>query len=205
MLRLGRMLRLGVALVVACALGVAAAAVAAPASAGDSHAALLAPPGTCAHDASLDLDPAAARSAMLCLVNYARARSGLAPLRLLKTLNLAGRAKLQADLSCGEFSHSPCGHPYDSVFAGYLAGASSYRIGENLAWGTGDYGTPRQTLNSWLHSPEHRANLLTPQFRDLGVGYLPDQSFQGLQGATLWSQEFGARGQARGHAGKRRA
>ena len=188
--RLG--IALVVALVVACALGVAATAVASPAPASSSYAPLLAPPGTCADDVNLDLDPTAARTAMLCLVNYARARSGLPPLRLVNTLNLAGQSKLQADLSCGEFTHSPCGHPFESVFAGYLAGASSYQIGENLAWGTGDYGTPRQTLNNWLNSPEHRANLLMPQFRDLGIGYLPDQSFQGLQGATLWSQEFGA-------------
>ena len=188
--------RLGVALAVACALGVAAAAVPAPTSASDAYAALLAPRGACAGDASLHLDPASARSAMLCLVNYARTRSGLAPLRLRETLNLAGQAKLQADLSCDEFSHSPCGRSFRSVFAGYLAGASSYRIGENLAWGTGDDGTPRQTLNSWLHSPEHRANLLAPQFRDLGIGYLPNERFRGVRGATLWSQEFGAGGQA---------
>ena len=179
-------------------------ALAAPVSASDAYAALLAPPGTCAGDARLDLDPAAARSAMLCLVNYARTRSGLAPLRLVGALNLAGQAKLQADLSCGEFSHNPCGDALTSVFARYLAGSSNYEIGENLAWGTGERGTPRQTLNAWLHSPEHRANLLTPQFRDLGVGYLRDQSFQGLRGATLWSQEFGAGGQSRGLAGKPR-
>ena len=167
-----------------------------PATASRSYAALLAPPGTCAGDTSLDLDSAAARSAMLCLVNYARARSGLAPLRLLESLNLAGQAKLEADLSCDEFSHNPCGRSLKSVFARYLAGSASYRIGENLAWGTGDEGTPRQTLSNWLRSPEHRANLLTPQFRDLGVGYLPDRSFQGLQGATLWSQEFGTGGRS---------
>ena len=196
--------RLGAALALACAVGLAAAVVAAPTSASDSYAALLAPRGTCADDASLHLDPASARAAMLCLVNYARTRSGLAPLRLREMLNLAGQAKLHADLSCDEFSHSPCGRPFQSVFAGYLAGASSYRIGENLAWGTGDEGTPRQTLNSWLRSPEHRANLLTPEFRDLGIGYLAGQRFRGVRGATLWSQEFGAGGQYRALADERR-
>ncbi|HXY79742.1 MAG TPA: CAP domain-containing protein, partial [Gaiellaceae bacterium] len=119
-------------------------------------------------------------------------------------LNLAGQAKLRADLTCDQFSHHPCGHPLKSVFARYLAGSSSYRIGENLAWGTGDDGTPRQTLSNWLNSPEHRANLLTPQFRDLGVGYLANQSFQGLQDATLWSQEFGTGGRVLERAGTRR-
>lgn len=200
-----RIPRLPAALALAIAVGSAAVALAAPASATDSYAALLAPPGTCAGDANLDLGPAAARSAMLCLVNYARVRSGLAPLRLVTTLNLAGQAKLQADLSCREFSHNPCGDALSSVFARYLAGASNYKIGENLAWSTGERGTPRQTLNAWLHSAEHRQNLLTPQFRDLGVGYLPDRSFQGRRDATLWSQEFGAAGQSRGLAGKPRS
>jgi uncharacterized protein YkwD len=130
---------------------------------------------------------------MLCLTNYTRARRGLQPVRLDAALDAAGQAKLAADLSCGEFSHTPCGHPFDAVFAAYLTGASSYRIGENIAWGTGSYGTPRQTMNGWLHSTGHRENILTAGYQDLGVGYLPGQTFQGYGGATLWSQEFGSR------------
>ena len=34
-----------------------------------------------------------------------------------------------------------------------IAGTTNgYRIGENIAWGTGSYGTPRQTMLAWLHS-----------------------------------------------------
>ena len=69
----------------------------------------------------------------------------------------------------------------------------AHQIGENIAWGTGAYGTPRQTMNSWLHSAGHRKNILTPGFRELGIGYHPDETFQGHRGATLWSQEFGTR------------
>jgi len=130
---------------------------------------------------------------MLCLTNYARAQEGLAPLQLSSALNAAGQAKLAADLTCGEFSHTPCGHPFDMVFATYLQGATSYDIGENIAWGTGDYGTPRSTMNGWLHSEGHRENILTAAYTDLGIGYVPNQTFQGYAGATLWSQEFGMR------------
>jgi uncharacterized protein YkwD len=164
---------------------------AAAARAGDDP--LLAPAGTCAADDQLQLDQAAAQQSMLCLTNWARTQSGLPALRLDQTLNEAGRTKLAADVSCSEFTHTPCGNPFSAVFATYLAGARGYQIGENIAWGTGHYGTPRETMDGWLKSPGHRANILTAAFRDLGVGYLANQSFQGYGGATLWSQEFGAR------------
>ncbi|MGZ6690023.1 MAG: CAP domain-containing protein [Solirubrobacteraceae bacterium] len=160
----------------------------------DPYASLLAPSAVCGSAAdALSLDQASAERTMLCLTNYARTRSGLQPLRANPLLAQAGRAKLTADLGCGEFSHTPCGRPFRSVFAAYLRGASSYQIGENIAWGSGDYGTPRQTMNSWLHSAAHRKNILTPDFRELGIGYQPHETFQGYSDATLWSQEFGTR------------
>lgn len=182
----------------------AVAALAAPAAhaAGDPYASLLAPEGTCGAAADgLSLDAAAAEQAMLCLTNYARAQSGLQPLAANATLDAAGDAKLAADVRCGQFSHTPCGDPFASVFAPYLVGASSYSIGENIAWGTGDYGTPRSTMNLWLHSDGHRANILTAAYRELGIGYLPGQTFQGYAGATLWSQEFGVRSPVAGGPG----
>jgi uncharacterized protein YkwD len=160
----------------------------------DPYASLLAPPAACGTAAeTLSLDRASAERTMLCLTNYARTQSGLEPLRANPLLAQAGQAKLTADLACGEFSHTPCGEPFRSVFAAYLRRASSYQIGENIAWGSGDYGTPRQTMNSWLHSAGHRKNILTPGFRELGIGYEPDETFQGYPNATLWSQEFGTR------------
>ena len=130
---------------------------------------------------------------MQCLTNYARAHLGLAPLHLNAALNAAGQAKLGSDITCAEFSHTPCGRPFESVFATYLRGATSYQLGENIAWGTGNYGTPRQTMRGWLHSTEHRENIVTAAYAALGIGYLPAQTFQGYTGATLWSQEFGLR------------
>jgi uncharacterized protein YkwD len=179
--------RLAAVLVVAAA----CLAVVSPASAADDP--LLAPPGTCAAADQLGLDQATAQQSMLCLTNFARTQSGLVALRLDTALNAAGQAKLAANVSCGEFSHTPCGTPFSTVFATYLSGARGYQIGENIAWGTGAYGTARQTMNGWLHSEGHRKNILTPEYRDLGIGYLPNQTFQGYTGAALWAQEFGTR------------
>jgi uncharacterized protein YkwD len=180
-------------LLVSCAL-VGATAIPAARSAGDPYASLLAPSGVCGAAADeLSLDRAAAQQAMTCLTNYARTQSGLAPLRPSSVLNDAGQAKLAADLSCAEFSHTPCGRPFTDVFAAYVGGATSYALGENIAWGTGTYGTPREAMNGWLHSSGHRENILRAGYRELGIGYLADQRFQGYEGASLWSQEFGAR------------
>src|SRR6266496_2982178 len=178
-------------LLAACGAAVLAAASAAVA-ADDPYASLLAPSATCGAAADqLGLDQSTAQQTMQCLTNYARAQSGLRPLQLTAQLNDAGNAKLAADISCKEFSHTPCGQPFSAVFADYLKGATSYAVGENIAWGTGSYGTPRQTMNGWLHSTGHRENILTASYTELGVGYLPGQTFQGYGGATLWSQEFG--------------
>lgn len=191
---------LRVSALAACAV-LALAGTTAASAADDPYAALLAPSGTCGAAADqLDLDLETAETAMVCLTNYARAQDGLAPLHLNTMLDAAGQAKLAADLSCGEFSHTPCGHPFDTVFAEYLQGATSYEIGENIAWGTSDFGTPRSTMNGWLHSEGHRENILTAAYTDLGIGYVPNQTFQGYSGATLWSQEFGTRAPASGRS-----
>jgi uncharacterized protein YkwD len=178
--------------VAACALVLASTAGATAAD--DPYAALVAPSGTCGPAADqLGIDAATAQLAMQCLTNYARAQEGLAPLQLNATLNAAGQAKLKSNISCAEFSHTPCGQPFDTVFSSYVQGATSYQIGENIAWGTGSYGTPRQAMNGWVHSAGHRENILTAAYAELGIGYLPGQTFQGYDGATLWSQEFGLR------------
>jgi uncharacterized protein YkwD len=188
------MRRLLLPLALACALLAFGAAASA---ADDPYAPLLAPGTTCgpASDA-LNLDEATAEVVMQCFTNYARTQSGLKPLQLNATLSAAGDAKLAADVSCAVFSHEPCGKPFDSVFAAYLQGATSYQIGENIAWGTGSYGTPRQIMDAWLHSSGHRENILTAAFTELGIGYLSNQAFQGASGASLWSQEFGTRSPA---------
>jgi uncharacterized protein YkwD len=181
-------------LLLLCCAALAGAAVPGARSADDPYAALVAPSGRCGAAADqLNLDQAVAQQTMTCLTNYVRTQSGLVPLQPNSALNGAGQAKLAADLSCAEFSHTPCGRPFTAIFQAYVAGATSYAVGENIAWGTGSYGTPRQTMNSWLHSTGHRENILRADYRELGIGYLADQTFQGHSGATLWSQEFGVR------------
>jgi uncharacterized protein YkwD len=164
-------------------------------AAGGSVDRLLAPPGRCAGD-RLRGAGAEQVQAMACLVDYARARAGLPSLRLRAALAGAALLKVDADLRCGQFSHTPCGMPFLSVFsrAGYLRGAEGYAVGENLAWATGTRTSPRQIMRLWLHSPPHLENLLSPRWRDFGLGVRARVPFLGARNATVWASEFGARG-----------
>ena len=190
-----------------CAVGLLAVLLCGSARAGgDPYASLLAPAATCGPAADeLGLDAPTAAAVMLCFTNYARVQSGLPALTASATLDVAGNAKLAADVSCNVFSHEPCGRPFGSVFTAYTRDATSYEVGENIAWGTGSAGTPRAIMDAWLNSADHRENILTAGFREVGIGYLADQAFQGYDGATLWSQEFGVRSAVRAAAQKKPA
>ncbi|HXV57514.1 MAG TPA: CAP domain-containing protein [Gaiellaceae bacterium] len=45
------------------------------------------------------------------------------------------------------------------------------RTGENLAWGTCNWYSPRQAVRAWLRSSSHRALLLDRRFRAVGTGW----------------------------------
>ena len=71
------------------------------------------------------------------------------------------------------FGHdSANGDPFTTriIDTGYLRGARSWLVGENIAWGSGILGTPRSLMNAWMNSPEHRDNILQPRYREIGVG-----------------------------------
>jgi uncharacterized protein YkwD len=68
----------------------------------------------------------------------------------------------------------------------HVAGTFS---GENLAWGVGTRAAARTIVAEWLASPEHRANLLRPGFRRVGVASLVG-SFSGYAGAAVVTADF---------------
>jgi uncharacterized protein YkwD len=161
---------------------------------GGSFRDLLAPAGVCAGDQVIGAAPSVEQQTMLCLVNYARAEDGLAPLRLNAKLGAAARLKVALDIRFADFSHTPGGVPFRSVFdrSGYVAGRARWHVGENLAVGEDELGSPRATIAGWLESPEHRANVLDPTFRETGFGYRFGD-FVGMAAASLWVNEFGVR------------
>ena len=53
----------------------------------------------------------------------------------------------------------------------------------------GRRGTAQAVVAAWLASPEHRANLLRPSFRRVGIGELTG-SFEGHAGARIVTADF---------------
>ncbi len=127
---------------------------------------------------------------MTCMVNVARRQSGVAALATDARLTDAADRKAQDIVRCQSFSHTACGR--DFAFHIRAVGYPMTLAGENIAWGSGSYGTVRSRMSGWLASDGHRANLLNPRFADQGIAVLRT-TFQGYSGAQIWVNQFGAR------------
>jgi uncharacterized protein YkwD len=150
--------------------------------------ALLAPRGACVA-ADDPAAPAAVQArAVTCLVNWARAHGGSGRLARRAALGKAAELKGRRVAACRELSHTPCG---GAVTLGVEASGYRYAaFGENLFAGTWGQITPRDVVAAWLNSPLHRANILRPLFRHLGVA--PVRAPGLLQGtdAVVWAATF---------------
>jgi uncharacterized protein YkwD len=146
----------------------------------------------CSGAATVGAAAAQERASMHCLVNSVRAQYGLPSLRELPALDRSSAIRAGAIRRCGDFSHTPCGQAFVQPFVqvGYLR--SNGTVAENLAWGGSNLGSPQATLTSWLRSPDHRANLLRPGWRDFGVAVVRGSLF-GSQSVSLWVVQFGRR------------
>jgi uncharacterized protein YkwD len=155
---------------------------------------LLAPVHSCPASARVDLPVSAQVRAMGCLVAYVRARAGLPAMRVSRDLDRAATSKIESDLRCDEFTHTPCGVSFVKEYfrVGY-ARAATFVVGENLAWAAGPRTSPRDIMRMWLHSPGHLRNLLQPEWRDCGLAVRARVDFLGHSGVVLWASEFGAR------------
>lgn len=70
--------------------------------------------------------------------------------------------------------------------------AAEFRsAGETLAWHSGWDAQPRRTVSRWMASPGHRAVLLSPAFRWVGMGVARGKL--GSRMATTWVAHVGAR------------
>ena len=137
-------------------------------------------------------DPATDASRMHCLVRFVRRSAGVRPLRASRALGHATQMRAQAIVSCGEFSHDPCGQSFMAPFSAVHYLRRGGMVGENLAWGDARLGTPLATLTAWLRSPEHRRNLLGPWREDaIAVVFVPRMF--GASDVTLWVMQFGRR------------
>src|SRR5215210_2616180 len=155
-------------------------------------------PAQAADCAGADLVPNAGNLAQVadathCLLNEQRAAAGLAPTRQNAKLAQAGAAYSGRMVAERFFGHvAPDGEELSTrlLRARYIAAADDYTIGENLAWGQGELATPRAIVVAWMNSPGHRANVLRPQYAEVGLGFVFGTPADPSQGATV-TAEYG--------------
>lgn len=99
------------------------------------------------------------------LVNAERTLNGLNPVKINAELQNAAISKSQDMVYRNYFDHYAFGQtPWMFILrAGY-----NYSVaGENLAKG---FNSSEGVVNAWMNSPAHKANILNPNYQEIGVG-----------------------------------
>jgi uncharacterized protein YkwD len=114
-------------------------------------------------------------------LNDMRRAGGLPSLRVSDDLNRSSGAYARRMLRLDFFGHGPS----IDVAGGFRS------AGETLAWHSGWKAHPRKTVARWMASPGHRAVLMSPGFRWVGVGLARGR----LSGrvVTTWVAHVGSR------------
>ena len=130
---------------------------------------------------------------ILAIVNEVRAQGAncgsqgsfgpAGPLTMQPNLRCAARVHSKDMADRNFFDHTnPSGEsPWDRMAQ---AGYSYSTAGENIAGGNA---TASATMDQWMNSDGHCANIMNPDFTEIGVGYYP-----GGQWGHLWTQAFGS-------------
>ncbi|MGJ3246388.1 MAG: CAP domain-containing protein [Elainellaceae cyanobacterium] len=125
---------------------------------------------------------------ILDLTNLYRQQVGFQPLTLNQKLTQAAQAHSENMASSDFVGHvAPDGsNMSDRIRA---TGYRYWTIAENVAAG---YSTPDATVEGWMNSPGHRANILNPDLKEIGIGYYHLANDTGrINYDHYWTQDFG--------------
>ena len=155
---------------------------------------LVAPAASAKNKAAID----SFEAAVLVKLNQTRADYGLVPLRLSTRLTTAANAHTADMASSGYFDHSSSdGTPFwkrvDQWYGS--SGYGFWSVGENLLWSSPNL-SPARAISMWMASPEHRANILNAQWREIGIAALHVGAGPGVYHGlpvTIITTDFGAR------------
>lgn len=142
---------------------------------------------------------AALEVAVVKALNHVRADAGLKPLRSSPSLRAAARGHSEAMLELGFFGHeSADGTAFSERIRRHYTnrGWRLWSVGEALLASQGNSAEPDAIVEAWLESPPHRAIILSPTWRDAGIGalYAPDapHEFGGTETIVV-TADFGLR------------
>ena len=135
---------------------------------------------------------------ILVRLNEARVAHGLRPLVLSDDLQDAAVSHSRAMLEGGFFAHeSKDGSSFVARLKRHYraAGYNAWSAGENLLYNT-DAVDAATAIEAWLASPAHRENMLTAEWREVGIGSVHAASAGGtFGGEPTWviTVDFGTR------------
>ncbi|MDQ3758746.1 MAG: CAP domain-containing protein [Actinomycetota bacterium] len=136
-----------------------------------------------------------ARKAVLCLLNRERHARGLPKLDRDRKLQRASQKHNDYMQNHHCFSHQCSGEASLTTRlrnVGWLTGGlSAWSYGENIAWGSGHQGTPRNIVQAWMNSAGHRANILSRTFDEVGVGYTKGTITSKGANGSIMTTDFG--------------
>src|SRR5882672_5655936 len=165
-----------------------------------SNNTLAAPAGATSAERALPaVQPTSLELGVLASLNDVRVEHGLSPLRLSIELSAAARQHSSEMGRLGYFAHSSADGSlfWRRIGRFYPVGRSRrWSVGENLVWNAPDLDAAG-ALDAWMHSPEHRLNILTPDWREIGISAVfvavAPGAFGG-RGVKIITTDFGVRG-----------
>jgi uncharacterized protein YkwD len=137
-------------------------------------------------------------SSVLSRINGLRAARGLRPLRVSRGLTASATYHTNQMGLRGFFEHeSVNGAPFWKRIERFYPsrGFRSWAVGENILWGSPDI-SPAAAVREWMKSPPHRENLLSREWREIGLGAMHFSSAPGEYDgdpATIVTADFGTR------------
>jgi uncharacterized protein YkwD len=135
---------------------------------------------------------------VLAELNEVRRAHGLRSLRLSAPLSIAADRHSRAMGRHGFFEHeSRDGSSFWRRVKRFYGsrGYRSWSVGENLLWSTPGIDAAR-AVELWLKSPGHRRNILTPRWREIGLGAVFVRGAPGVFGGrdvVIITTDFGVR------------
>ncbi len=135
---------------------------------------------------------------LLAEINAVRKAHALTALKRSAPLTVAAAQHTAEMGQAGYFAHASLDHTLFWKRIERKYPSSGYRfwdVGENLLYMAPDVGAA-EAIKLWMHSPEHRANLLNPAWREIGIAtrhFNAAPGFYNNEPVTILTTDFGVR------------
>jgi uncharacterized protein YkwD len=137
-------------------------------------------------------------SGVLSDLNRIRVQHGLQPVKISARLTASAAQHSEEMGAGGYFEHnSQDGTEFWKRIDRFYGqnGYGYWSVGENLLWSSPNV-DPAGALQLWMNSPEHRANILSPRWREIGISAVHFATAPGTykgREVTIITTDFGVR------------